>query len=229
VKLRGRRAVRAAAASGLATLLLTGCGELTPGTASQVDETRITDSEVHDLAEAQCAAADRAAAAGQSTTMPVSRVQQQSLGLLIDTELSLQFAQDEDIEWERSVADGFFNQLEPGITPLPEKTRTVLTDVFRDWSKGRAILVEAGSQATDEEVTFTNVDQLIAAGLQERDAWQQDVDVRTDPRYSPNEQGFPGGGDGSVSRARSGFAKDARAAQPDPEWVSGLPDTQKCG
>jgi hypothetical protein len=210
-------------------LVLTGCGELTPGTAAKVNDSRITDQEVTDLAEAQCTAADRAAQTGQSTTQPVSRVREQSLGLLIDSELSRQFGEDEGIEFQKSVADGFFNQLEPGIEPLPEEARTVLTDVFEKWAEGRALLVEAGSEATGEEVSFTNVDQLITAGLQERDAWLEDVDITTDPRYSPNEQGFPGGGDGSVSQAGSDFAKAAGAAEPDPEWVSGLPENQKCG
>jgi hypothetical protein len=210
-------------------LLLTGCGQLDPGAAADVNGTRISDQQVTDLAEAQCTAADRAAKGGQSTTMAVSRVRAQSLGLLMDTELSLQYGKEEGIKPQKGLVDGFFNQLEQGIDPLPEKARTVLTDVFTKWAEGRAILVEAGSEATGQQVSFTNVDQLVAAGLKERDGFLREAEITTDPRYSPNKQGFPGGGDGSVSRPGSDFAKSAGAAQPDPEWVSGLPENQKCG
>jgi hypothetical protein len=214
----------------VALLLLSGCGELTPGTASVVNGTRITDDEVKDLADAQCTAADEAAKTGQSTTAAISRVKRQSLGLLMDIELSRQFAEAQDIEPQKSLVDGFYNQLEPGITPLPEEARTVLADVFHDWAEGRAILVQAGSESTGQEVSFTNVEQLLNAGLQEREPWLAKTEIETDPRYSPNENGFPGGDSGSVSRAGSDFAKGAGGdGEPDPEWVSGLPASQKCG
>lgn len=230
MKLRGwprpRWAVPAAA---LALLVLSGCGEITPGTASVVNGTRITNTDVNDLAEAQCVAANLAAEAGQSTSMAISRVKQQSLGLLLDTELSKQYAEDEGLEPEKSMSEGFYGQLEPGINPLPGKTRTEIEKVFGEWAVGRAILVEAGSKSTGEEPTFTNIEQLMNAGLQARDSWLKKAEIRTDPRYAPSDQGFPGGGESSVSRAGSTFAKGATATEPDPKWVSGLPASQKCG
>ncbi|MET0998550.1 MAG: hypothetical protein ABWX73_07550 [Marmoricola sp.] len=216
-------------AAAVALVVLSGCGEITPGTASVVNGTRITNDQVNDLAKAQCVAADLAAESGQSTSMAISRVKQQSLGLLLDTELSKQYAEDEGLEPQKSMSDGFYSQLEPGITPLPGKTRTEIEKVFGDWAVGRAILVEAGSKSTGEEPTFTNIEKLMNAGLQARDGWLKTADITTDPRYAPTEQGFPGGGDSSVSQAGSAFAKGATAAEPDPNWVSGLPANQKCG
>jgi hypothetical protein len=237
VKLRGftgwhtgsRWGLRAVPAAALALLVLSGCGEITPGTASVVNGTRITNDEVDDLARAQCVAADLAAKSGQSSSMAISRVKQQSLGLLLDTELSLQYAEDEGLEPQKSMSDGFYSQLEPGITPLPGKTRTEIEKVFGAWATGRAILVEAGSKATGEAASFTNIEKLMNAGLQARDVWLKKADIRTDPRYAPTEQGFPGGGESSVSRAGSDFAKGASATEPDPQWVSGLPANQRCG
>ncbi len=46
-----------------ALLLLTGCDQLSPGTASVVNGTRITNDEVEAVADAQCVAADEAAQA----------------------------------------------------------------------------------------------------------------------------------------------------------------------
>jgi len=216
-------------AAALAMLLLSGCGELTPGTASVVNGTRITNAQVNDLAKAQCVAADLAAKSGQSTSMAITRVKQQSLGLLLDTELSKQYAEDEGIEPQKSMSDGFYSQLEPGIAPLSGKTRTVIEKVFGEWAEGRAILVAAGSKSTGEAATFTNIEKLMNAGLAARDTWLKKAEIKTDPRYAPTDQGFPGGGESSVSRAGSEFAKGATATEPDPKWVSGLPATQKCG
>ncbi len=230
MKLRGAGGKRwALPAAAVALLVLSGCGEITPGTASVVNGSRITHDQVDDLARAQCVAANLAAESGQSTSMAISRVKQQSLSLLLDTELSKQYAEDEALEPQKSMSDGFYGQLEPGIAPLPGKTRTVIEEVFGEWAVGRAILVEAGSKATGEEPTFTNIEQLLNAGLQARDGWLQKVEITTDPRYAPTEQGFPGGGESSVSRAGSSFAKGASASEPDPDWVSGLPANQKCG
>lgn len=219
----------AAPTATLALLLLTGCGAITPGTAAVVNGTRITNDQVNALAAAQCVAADRAARSGNSTATAISQVKQQSLGLLMDTELSLQYAADENIEAPRSLAQAFYSQLEPSITPLPSKERTVLTDVFTNWARGRAVLVTAGSQATSQAPSSDNIDQLISAGLQKRTSWLKSAKIETDPRYAPSERGFPGGGDGSVSRAGSDFAKSAGSSKPDPKFVAGLPASQKCG
>jgi hypothetical protein len=214
---------------GAALLLLSGCGQLTPGTAAVVNGTRISNAEVKDLADAQCAAADQAAKSGQSQTMAVSRVKQQSLGLLMDTELSLQFAEAKGITPDKSLVNGFYGQLEQGIAGLPEQTRAELEDVFHRWAEGRAALVQAGSKATGQQASSSNLQQLLNAGLQARDGWLKNADISTDPRYAPSKEGYPGGGDSSVSRAGSDFAKGAGAQQPDPTWVSGLPASQKCG
>ncbi len=229
MKLRGGTRTGALATAVLTLLLVSGCSGLTPGTAATVNGTRITNDEVDDLAAAQCAAAERAAKSGNSTTMAIARVKQQSLGLLMDTQLTLQYADKEGITPDKSLSKGFYGQLEPGITPLSGKPRTVLTDVFQDWAKGRAVLVQVGSKATGEAPSFANLDQLTNAGLQARDAWLKKADLEVDPRYGPTKEGFPGGSEGSVSRASSDFAKSATAVKSDPQFVTSLPASQKCG
>ena len=212
-----------------ALLLLTGCDQLPPGTASMVNGTRITEDEVEDVADAQCVAADEAAQAGGATATAMSRVHQQSLFLLIDAELSKQYAEEEGLEPSKGLAEAFFSEFEPSLAQLPEKPRTVLEGLFRDWADSRAVLVQAGSEATGQPPSQENVEQLLNAGLQARAAWMQTADIETDPRYAPGEDGLPGGGDSSVSEAGSDFAKDAGAEEADPEWVGGLPASQKCG
>lgn len=228
MKLGGRATARAGA--GLAVLLLlTGCGQLTPGTAAVVNGERITHDEVTALADAQCLAADQAAEAGGTQAMAISSIKQQSLGLLMDTELSLQYAASQDITPPTGLATAFYNQLEPSIEPLPADARVVLEDVFRTYSEGRAALVAVGADVTGQEASLENVQQLLQAGLEARDAWLSESEIETDPRYAPSPEGYPGGGDASVSQPDSAFAKDSTSREPDPQWISGLPAGQKCG
>ncbi len=213
----------------LALVLVSGCGQLTPGTAATVDGKRITMDQVDGLVEAQCTAADLAAKGGNSSPLPISYVRQQSLGLLIDTALSDEFGADQNLTPDPVVVEGFYAQFEPGITPLPAKARDALVPAFKAWARGRAILVAAGAAQTGQKPDPNNAEQLINAGLTEREKWLPKVKVVTDSRFSPAKNGFPGGGDGSVSRASSAFAKGSGGRQPDPAWVGGLPASQKCG
>lgn len=226
--LRGRRRGRAAATAALALLVLTGCGQA-PGTASTVNGTRISDEEVNDLADAQCRLREDLTEGGAAPVIAASRVQQESLSLLIDTELSQQFGKSEGLSPDALLARAFLGQVEPFFERLPEQPREELTDVFGEWAEGQALLVQVGSEATGEEISLEKTEQLLNAGLQERDGWAEEVDIETDPRYAPDEQGRPGGGDGSVSRPGSDFAKSAGAEEADPEWVGTLPANQKCG
>lgn len=225
----GKRCTLVRVAAPLATLaLLTGCGELSPGTASVVDGHRITVSDVDDLVKAQCTGAERASAGGQDATMPLTQVRQRSLGLLIDSELNRQFAQARHLTPDPKFVNGFFSQFQSGIEPLPESARTELTKVFRDWARGRAILVAAGSRATGQPADPNNYNQLMKVGFQEREKWLRGVKIVTDPRYGPGKDGFPAG-NGSVSRPVSDYARKASASQADPSWVNSLPASQKCG
>lgn len=212
-----------------AVLGLSGCGQLSPGTASEVGGDQITHDQVDDLVTAQCTAANAAAESGGSGAVPVSQVRQQSLGVLMDTALSTQYAEDQGISPDKQIAAALFDQFEPTIATLPESSREVLSEVFRDWALGRSAMIEAGSRATGQPVTAAAAQELMTAGLDAREKWLTTIEIDTDARYAPAANGFPGGGDGSVSRPTSDFAKGATAPEADAAWVGGLPAGQKCG
>ena len=220
---------RWAPAALLGAVVLTGCSGLTPGTAAVVDGTRITNAEVNDLTKAQCVAADQAAKGGSSQPTATSSLKMQSLSLLMDTQLSLHYAEDEKIAVDKSLADNLYGQFESSIDALPASARPVLADTFQEWAKGRAVLISAGSKATGTQPDSKNLQQLLDAGLKQRGAWLKGITIDTDSRYAPSRNGSPGGGQGSVSQATSTFAKGARSTQPDASFVSGLPANQKCG
>jgi hypothetical protein len=232
VKLRGRATARArlwvvpAAAS---LLLLTGCSDLTPGTAAVVNGTRISNRSVDRLSDAQCTLRQVLSKSNSAPAASFSRVKQESLSLLMDAQLSNQFGKSKDIEADPVLTAGFLNQVLPVFKPLPKKSRDEFIRVFRVWSKGRAILVQAGGAASGQQPTSTNLDQLVNAGLQARASWLKKADIDTDARYAPDKDGFPGGGQGSISQAGSTFAKDAAKSTQDAKWVEGLPSAQKCG
>jgi hypothetical protein len=231
VKVRRRSdALRRAVPAVIALLLLSGCSELTPGTASVVNGTKITNRQVDDLSDAQCDLRGTLSKAGSAPASSAARIKQESLGLLMDIELSNQFGKAESLTADKSLAAAFLGQVLPIFKPLPTKSRNEMTGVFTKWAKGRAVIVEAGAKATGQQPTSQNLEQLLNAGLKARDTWQKKIDIDTNPRYAPNEKGLTGGGgDGSVSKATSAFAKGGSATDLNAKWVAALPTSQKCG
>lgn len=229
MKLPGGRAARAVPAAAIAVLLLTGCSDLTPGTAAVVNGTKISNSSVDRLSEAQCTLRQVLAKANTAPASSYSRVKQESLSLLMDSELSSQFGKSQDLKPDPLLTASVFNQVLPVFKPLPKKPRDEFIRVFREWSKGRALLAQAGGAASNQQPTAANLDQLVNAGLKARASWLKKADITTDARYAPDKDGFPGSGQGSISKAGSTFAKDAGKTTPSAKWVEGLPASQKCG
>ena len=213
----------------LTALTLSGCGALTPGTASVVGDEKISMSQVDDLAAAQCTALDAAGKSGQSQALPVSDIKRRSLGLLMDTALSKQYADSQDAAANPQVTQLIYGQIEQSISALPAKARGPLGDAFEKWAEARSALVTVAARESGETPSTSNLEKLLDAGVAARQKWQKSITIDTDPRFSPDKTGFPGPGDGSVSQASSSFAKGGVASQVDPSWVDQLPASQKCG
>ncbi|ROR89723.1 hypothetical protein [Nocardioides aurantiacus] len=223
------RWTRGIALIGAGGVLLTGCSGLTPGTAAVVDGTRITSASVDRLAEAQCGAIEQAGQQGQSQPVALASIKQQSLQLLLDIEIDEAFAKDEGITAPKALVTYIDDQLQTQVQGLRGRPGEVLGETLQRYAASRAAVVQAGAEAAGQEASPENIEQLINAGLEQRDAWVKDADVDTDPRYSPDADGNPGGGSGSVSTAASEFAKQGSAEQADPAYVAALPASQKCG
>lgn len=221
--------MRAVPAAALALLVLTGCGEISPGTASVVNGTRITTEQVTALAESQCTGVAAAVKQQQTQAAARKRLEEGALSLLIDIQLNKDFAESLELEPRPDAVAAIYAQVDPLIQTLPEKQRPVTEGVFRRWSEARDLLTQVGERASGQRATPENAENLVNLAYQQRDQWLEKIEVVTDPRYAPNEKGFPGQGDGSVSRPTSDFAKAATATEPDQEWVNDLPAKQKCG
>ena len=218
-------------AVGVALLLLSGCSGsgLPPGTASDVNGTRITTTRVSDVAAAQCDLRDVLTKKQLAPAITAAQVNRESLSLLMDTELTKQFGASEGIDVDKLVAKSFLDQVQPLFTDLPADSKSLMNDVFGAWADSRSILVAAGSDATGEQPSPSNLDKLLQAGLQQRQTWLKKADITTDPRYGPDKDGYPSRDSASVSKARSTFAVDSEKETPSPAFLSGLPPNQKCG
>ena len=147
----------------------------------------------------------------------------------MDIELTLQFGKHEDVSPRAQEVAATYSQIDPLIKTLPKKYQSFMTDTFQRWAASRDILTQIGEQATGQQPSASNADQLLNAGYQKREPWLKTVDIHTDPRYGPAGIGWPGGADPSVSKAASSFAKSGSKATPDPAWLGTLPSGQKCG
>lgn len=212
-------------------LVLSGCGNVPPGAAVVIEGTKISRSDVDELATAQCAAIAQAAKTGQEQTqeLPREQVVVQALSLLMDIELNLQYGATQDVSPRREETAAIYAQIDPLIKTLPDKYQDFMESVFQRWAQGRDVLTQIGEKSTGQQPDANNAEALLNAGYLQREPWLKKIDIETDPRYGPTGIGWPGGGDPSVSKASSDFAKDATRAEPDAAWVSTLPSDQKCG
>lgn len=231
MRTRSVRSVPLVALAVVGALTLGGCGSLPPGAASVIEGTTISQSDVEELADAQCAGIQDAAESGQAEAGATARKQlvQQALALLMDVELSLQYGASEGVEPRAQESAATFAQVKPLLETLPEKYQPFMFDTFEKWAQSRDVLTQLGVEATGQQPDATNAEALLNAGYQQREPWLKTVDIETDPRYGPTGIGWPGGADPSVSKASSSFAKDADQDQPEAAWVDALPSGQKCG
>lgn len=223
------RPVRVSVLAAGAALLLAGCG-LNPGAAAVVGDTRISGDQVDDAASALCAANIAGAAAqGQPKPELATRgARQAALSLLIDSELSHQYGEANGIEPARAELSNALAQNQQTLNALPEDHREDFSDLLRTYVEAQLIVQEAGRQAAGPDA---GPDQLAAAGTQQRNEWlsQEGIEVELDPRFGEYNNGGIDGSGGSLSVPVSDRAAAGDVTEPSPEWVSGLPMTQKCG
>lgn len=226
---RTGRPVRVSVLAAGAALLLGGCG-LNPGAAAVVGDTTISDDQVDDAATALCAANIAGAAAqGQPKPELATRgARQAALSLLIDSELSHQYGEANGIDPARAELSNALAQNRQTIDALPEDRRDDFTELLRSYVEAQLIVQAAGRAAAGPDAP---PEQLAAAGTQQRNDWlaEQGIEVDLDPRFGAYRDGGIDGSGGSLSIAVSDRAAAGNSTEPSPEWVSGLPMSQKCG
>lgn len=222
---RRRNLLGSAVAAG-ALLALTGCGSY-PGSAAVVGDSRISDDRVDAAAQSLCSAnISGAEARGEPAPELATRgARLAAVQLLIDNELSAQFAEAEGLEADAQAVSAALEQNRQGIAQLPADQRADFEELLRGFSEGQQILVEAGRAELGPEAPQ---EQALAAGAQARTAWAEDVEVTVDPRFGEWSQGTLTPDNGSASVPVSERAAEGANTEPSAQWVAGLPQSQKC-
>lgn len=214
----------------VAAAVLTGCGTH-PGAAAVVGDQRISADEVDEAAAALCSSTVAGAEAqGQPRPELASRgARQAAIQLILDSELTRQFAEDEGLKANQQAISAALQQNAQAIQVLPPDQRGVFRELFTAFQESQVLLDEAGTRSLAAQGNAAPAPEEAAAeGARLRAEWAADIEVEVDPRYGTYEGGAVVPSSGSLSIPTSQHARQGAADQPDAAWTAGLPLSQKC-
>jgi hypothetical protein len=216
-----------------AMLALTGCTQ-SGNVAAQVGDTTVSTSEVDFLTRIQCGSLDKAAEDPQQgqpvQTVPTSLIRAGMVNTLVQAELNRQFAAREDLTYDRDTLRSVMGQFEATVDQVPEADQDRFREIVEGVYRGQLQIYglaeyELNAQGVDDPEQ-AQVEEFVA---KIQDDFRKSVDVEVNPEYGADADGVAGTVDPSLSLAVSSFAKQGRAAQPEPDWVNDLPADQRCG
>ena len=212
-------------AVGLALLLLLGgaaaaaCLPAPPRTSTA---TRITTTRVERRRRGPVRPARRADEKQLAPAVTAAQVNRESLGLLMDTELTKQFGEPARTSSPtRCSQTAFLGRVQPLFTDLPA-TRSALHDHGLRPSGRTPVDPRRGRERRDRPEAHAEPtrDKLLEAGLQVRQTWLKNADITTDPRYGPDRTATPAGTARRSRRRGPTFAKSTPARRRRPRRSS---------
>ena len=207
----------------LALLTLSGCAGLHPDTAATVGDESIPSSEVDDVTRISCDL-------GGSAPQARSAVMRDIVNAMVTTRVDTQYAESVGGTYDKNQLQQRVQQLEDSLTKLSDTDRDTYVQVVSDFLRSQLLLADVGAKSLKKKGTANPaVDESVNEGSKLSAAWaKKNIDVEIDPRYNPGTSGKAGGGDGSISRPVSPYAKSASGdAQQD--FVAALPTELRCG
>lgn len=211
---------------GLALLTLSGCAGLHPGAAAQVGDVRITRSHVDDITRIRCALTKTQGGAAQ----PRGTVQQGTLNVLVESARDNLYGQAVHASYDEATLRTQTQQFADSLKNLSASDKAAIVAEYRSSVKGALLLADVGAKSLKAKGTAKpGIDVSVNEGSRLAAAWaKKHLDVEIDPRFNPGRSGQAGGGDGSVSRPVSAYAK-AAAGTPGAAFVTALPSGMRCG
>ena len=218
--------VRAGGVVLAATLLLSGCAGLRPGTAVEVGDEQITTSEIDAVTTQFCAALEEPLDQ-QAQTIPHSYFRGGIAGVLAMREVASQVAADFGVEADSEEYRQQLADLRGQIATLPESQQDAVVQV-----EGSPFYVQAVQTAVGEELLGGEGDASAfeQAGAEEMQRWIDENGVEFDPSLNTtirDAQVAPA--DSSLSFAVSEGAKAGQEQQPNAALAAQLPAAQRCG
>jgi hypothetical protein len=209
---------------GLALLVLSGCAGLQPGAAATIGDESIRRSQVDDVTRISC---DLGVGQG---AQPRSAVSRDIVNAMVTTRTDTLYAESVGASYDKAQLQTRVQQLKDSLTKLSDTDRDLYVQVVGDYLRSQLMITDVGTKALKEKGTAKpGNDEALNEGSKLSAAWvKKHLDVQIDPRYNPGASGKAGGGDGSVSRPVSPYAKSAAGAAK-PAFVTALPAELRCG
>lgn len=210
-RLRGRGSARAAALAA-ATLLLAACGQVHPGAAAVVGDTRIPMDEVDALSAAYCQAT---IAIGDSQGQPAPAAEgivskRTVLGALLQLEIARQAADSLGVVAEPSTYIADESSFQPLLDAVGDQYADDVARLVRINGETNAIQVAIGAQQQGVDVseldTQEATQQAQQSGQEYIATFGADVDIEIDPRFGLAPDGQVLAETGSLSVPVSGDA-----------------------
>ena len=223
------------AAAGASVLVLSGCSRSLGGdVAATVDGTTITNADVSFLAKMQCDAINEAVKdpAQSGNVQAVSRKQLRAdmLNALVQAQLDSDLAKKQHVSYDRATYRQVMDQFEQAVQAAPKKDRSRFRDLVGSLYQGKLeAYAIAAEQLTAQGVSQPSQQQVESVVASLERGLLLKADIHIDPVYGADAQGLAGGGDASLSKPISSFAKASTASPEDASFVSGLPPYQRCG
>lgn len=210
-------------------VLLSGCGSASPGTAATVGDETITVDQVDNAAEAVCRSVERELRSG-SQVVAMSQMKQYALSLLAAAAEARQIADEYDVDPGPAV-ERASSQWQAQAQTLPEDLRDDYVAIMSAETMVNEVISEAGRAALDAEgVDGATVEDAAQRGSDIFSTWPDSNGVEVDPRYGLElVDGRLQQVDTSLSVPVSEAALAGVAPDPEPAYVSSLPQNQRCG
>ena len=218
-----------AVTTGLAGLLLTGCGNASPGVAVTVGDQELSVREVDAAAGRMCTALGDQFAA-QNTVLPMSYVRQGTVQLMTLRAQALEIADDYGLEPGSSYQNDVAQRSRTAAT-MPAAVQDTYIELTSANALATDIVNQIGEIVLDDRgVTDPTTDEVTQAGTDVFNQWPDANGIDIDPRYGlESVDGVLTPIDTNTSVAVGDLAKSGLATEPDPAFARSLPLTQRCG
>lgn len=210
---------------GVAGLLLTGCGSVTPGVAAQVGDQELSVRDVDSATAHYCTALGEL-----ESEVPMSYVRQFVVQLLTLRSQTEQIADDYGVEPGSTYLNDLAQRQGTAATK-PEEVRQDYVDLASAQAYAQDILDQVGAIALDRQgVVDATAEEIAQAGVDVFNRWPDVNGVEIDPRYGlESVDGTLTPIDTSTSVAVGETAKAGLATEPDTAYARSLPLTHRCG
>lgn len=220
--------------------VLTGCSDgavtttgTAPGTAAQVGDVSITQSEVDRTARAICD--DLEPQLAQEGAVALIQVKQYALNLLTVRAQAEQIADEYDVKPDPAVTRDLA-QWKAQAERVPEDLRDDFATAMNTEALLSSVLTDAGAKAlADDGVRNPSQEEVQQAGSEIFASWADNADIKIDPRYEAAVR------EGVLQPTRTSLSVPAskRAVQAwvqandrenaSPAYIESLPSSQRCG